>query len=160
MKKLLLVIAVAVSAGAWAPVQAQGTFSNEGPVVDKMKAVIAAYESGDWASYRAAFADTVKFTNNTIELTLEERMEEHEGIHEVFEGINFVDPFYAAVENEGETWGLLWGIWNAKVKSTGEQINVMVHVASRQQDGLTVEELGYWDMSVIGPIMEAAAADM
>jgi len=37
---------------------------------------------------------------------VDERMEEHMGIHQVFENIRFENPVYGAVENDGQTWGM------------------------------------------------------
>lgn len=50
----------------------------------------------------------------------------------------------------------MWGTWNGKVKSTGEIVNVSVHIASQQDGGKTVVEYGFWDLSVVGPILKAA----
>ena len=70
MKRTLLLAAVLVTAGLMSPVAAQGTYSNEGKIVEKMKAAVAAYESADWAAYKSAFADTVTSYNNAEQLTL------------------------------------------------------------------------------------------
>ncbi len=157
MKKLVLVVALAFTVSAWAPVFAQGTFTSEGPLVDQMKTVVEAYEKADWATYQAAFADTVMFYNNSADgITLEQRVEEHKAIHQVFDDIQFIDPVFGVVENEGETWALLWGMWSGTVRSTGEVINIPVHISSKREDGKTVIEYGYWDTSVVGPIIEAA----
>lgn len=97
-------IAIAITVGVWAPVQAQGTYSNTGPVVDRIMAAIEGYEKGDWAAYKAAFADSVMFYNNSSDgLTLEQRMEEHMAVYKAFEEIQFLDLVFGEVHNEGET---------------------------------------------------------
>lgn len=135
---------------------AQATYTTSGPVVDKMKATVAAYESGDWAKYRSAFADTVTISNNTVAVSLDERVEEHKAIHSVFRDIHFVNPVYGAIEGDDGVWALLWGTWTGTVRSTGETIQLAVHVASLQAGGKTAAEFGFWDNSRVAPVMEAA----
>lgn len=159
MKKLILVLALAI--GPWAPVQAQGTFSNEGEVVDNLKAVVAAYLNQDWDAYRAAFADTAAFyPSQTEPLTMDQQIEQHLQAYSLVEDVNFVDPFYGEVENEGETWGLMWATWSAKVKGTGEELAIPVHVAIRYVNSKGVVEYGFWDNAPLERVAAAAEADM
>ncbi|NNF03133.1 MAG: nuclear transport factor 2 family protein, partial [Rhodothermales bacterium] len=116
------------------PARAQGTYSSEGPVADQVRAAIAAYEAADWDAFRGMFAEDAYFVNNGDTLSLDERMAEHMGLREMFDDVGFVEPVVGVVENDGQTWGLIWGNWTATHKETGETVNVMVHVASLRQD--------------------------
>ena len=160
MKPILPIAAAALLMSLTYPVFAQGTYYSEGSMVDEVKARVAAYEAGDWDAYKAGFAEDVLFVNNSDSLTLDQRMEEHMAIHQVFENVHFVNTVYGVVENEGETWGLFWGGWRGTVKSTGEEVGLMVHVASLKEDGKVVVEYGFWDTAEVAPIMEAAMSDM
>ena len=159
MKKLILVLALAV--GNWAPVQAQGTYSSQGEVVDNVKAAVAAYLNQDWDAYRAAFADTAAFyPNQTEPLTMDQNIEQHKEAYSLVEDVNFVNSVYGEVENEGETWGLMWATWSAKVIGTGEELAIPVHVAIRHEYGKGVVEYGFWDNAPLERVAAAAEADL
>lgn len=159
MKKLLIVFALSI--GIWAPVKAQGTYSNEGAVVDNVKAAVAAYLSQDWDAYRSVFADTAAFYPSQAEaVTLDQNIESHMEVHSMMENIEFLDPVYGVIENDGETWGVTWGLWSGTVKGTGEQLTVPVHISILHVNGKGVLEYGFWDNAPMQKIAAAMEADM
>jgi len=159
MTRLYPLLSAAIILTAAQSAFAQGTYTDEGPIVERMKATVAAYEAGDWQTYRSAFADSVMMVNNNVQVSIDERIEEHKAILEVFSNVHFDFAVYGAAELDGNTWGMLWGNWTGTVRSSGEAVQLMVHVASRLVDGKTVEEYGYWDTAEIASIMNAAMSD-
>lgn len=157
MKKSLLVVVMAITVNAWAPVQAQGTFSSEGEIVDGLKALAATYVEGDWDAYRSFFADTVSFYPSTVEaVSMDERIEAHMVAHDLFDEIEFIDTGYGVIENDGETWGVMWGTWSGKNAATGEVIRIPMHIGIRYIDGKGVAEYGYWDTAPLQAAIDAA----
>jgi len=91
---------------------------------------------------------------------MDQYLEQHMQTYSLVEDVNFVNPVYGEVENEGETWGLMWATWSAKVKGTGEELAIPVHVAIRHVYGKGVVEYGFWDNAPLERVAAAAEADM
>lgn len=141
---VLLTLFISTAAYGQSP---KGTHSNEGPIVDILKESIASYNSGDWNTYRSNFADTARFHINSPDpISLDERMSQLvEGLQGV-ESYEIVNPVYAHIHTaEGLDWGMVWGAWVGTV--AGEEETIMLHTATRFENGKAVIQWGFWDSS-------------
>ena len=122
-----------------------GTHYTDGPIVDKLKAAVAAYNDGDWTTYRSFFADTARIHINSPEpVSIDERVAEmKEGLMSM-ESYELMSPVYGHIKTaEGVDWGMIWSGWQGK--AGGKEWTVMVHTVTRYVDGLAVEQWGFWD---------------
>ena len=133
-----------------------GTHYTEGPIVDKLKAAVAAYNAGDWATYRSNFADTARLHINSPDpMTIDERMAEMKEGAKMLDSFEILNPVYGHVRTaEGVDWGMLWAGWQGKAGD--EEWTVMIHTVTRYVNGKAVEQWGFWDNSE-GP--DAGQAD-
>ena len=122
-----------------------GTHYTDGPIVDKLKAAVAAYNEGDWTTYRSFFADTARIHVNSPEpANIDERIAEMKEGLKAMESYELMSPVYGHIKTaEGVDWGMIWGGWQGK--AGGEEWTVMVHSVTRYVDGLAVEQWGFWD---------------
>ena len=131
-----------------------GTHYTDGPIVDQMKKAVAAYNAGDWDTYRAIFADTARIHVNSPEpISLDERMAQLKEGAKMMDSYALVEPVYGHIRTaEGEDWGMIWSGWQGTAGDT--EITVIVHTVTRFVDGKAVVQWGFWDSSQAPTQME------
>ena len=154
----MLVLAVAMLTAC----QKQRYFS-ESAEIDSLKAGIAAYESGDWDTWRSQFADTCKVYHNSTEAaSIDDVLKSHQEMLANFSNYGFDknEGFYEMiVDDKEETWINYWGVWNGVFKANNDSIKVPVHLTARYVDGKVVKEYGYWDTGALVKTLEGIAAE-
>lgn len=124
-----------------------GTHYTDGPIVDKLKVAVTAYNKGDWATYRSLFADTAKIHINSPDpMSIDDRVAEMKEGTNAMDSYELVNPVYGHIKTaEGVDWGLVWGGWQGEMG--GEEWTVMIHTVTRYVNGKAVEQWGFWDNS-------------
>ncbi|NND61854.1 MAG: SnoaL-like domain-containing protein [Flavobacteriaceae bacterium] len=125
--------------------------------IDSYRAALAAYETGDWESYKGHFADTAKIYHNSVDKYVSPaesaaRMKESTA---QFSSYGFVEDEGDAemvVSDKGETWVNFWGTWKGTFSANEKEVTIPVHTTAMYIDGKIVKEYGYWDTA---PIVEA-----
>lgn len=152
---VLLLLAVSCQPPAEAPVR----YTQDSPEITKAKANMKAYFAGDWETMRAAFADTANIYHNNTE-----PMNADENIVNAQEGLKSISSYELGdssfwemiVDDNGDKWVYFWGEWKG-VHSSGTSLSVPFHLAWQFEDGLVVEEHGYWDNTPMVMAEQAAA---
>lgn len=163
MKKVTKVLVILLIVAACQPKPTgPDRYTTTAPEIDMAKATMDAYFAGDWATMRAAFADTAKIYHNSIEpMTVDENMTNTQ------EGLNSISSYKLGdetyweriIDDEGRTWVYFWGEWKGVHAATNKELSVPYHLAWHYADGKVVEEFGLWDNSpIILAEQEAAAA--
>lgn len=141
--------------------QQQVRYTTDSPEITHAKATMAAYFAGDWETMRAAFADTAKIYHNSTDYVGAD-----ENIENAQEGVSNVSSYELGetsfwemiVEDDGDKWVYFWGEWKGVHAKTGNTMSVPFHLAWWYEDGLVVEEHGFWDNSAFMVEEQAAAA--
>lgn len=153
MKRILLLAlcTLFISANAFSQT---GTHYTDGPIVDKLKAAVAAYNDGDLTTYRSFFADTARiYVNSPDPMTIDARLEEMKAGASGMDSYGLVNVVYGHIKTaEGVDWGMIWGAWQGKIGE--EEWTIPIHTATRYVNGKAVEQWGFWDNSQ-GPQEEA-----
>lgn len=131
-----------------------------------LKSGIAAYEAGDWESWKGHFADTAKiFVNSIKPITIEKRVEALKSMASAMSSYGFNhDKEYIemVLDKEDETWVYYWSAHKGTFAATGKELIIPVHLAVQFVDGKIVEEHVYYDgtgmNAEFGAIAAAAAA--
>ena len=163
MKKLAIIIVLA-SVFVACNEPAEQRYTQSSAEIDTFKALIAAYESADWESYTAKFADTAEVYHNTEDkpMTPAETVESHKANSAALSSYGFADDkgdIEMVTTDKGETWVNFWGLWKATVASTKKEVMIPVHVTAQFVDGMVVKEYGYWDTAPLIAAMEDAASE-
>jgi hypothetical protein len=162
MKKLAFIIVLAAMFSACE--EGSTRYTQSSPEIDSFKAVIAAYETGDWEAYTAKYADTAKIYHNTEAKAMspKETADQHKTNLAGLSSYGFEDDkgdIEMVVTDEGETWVNFWGSWKATIASTGKEVTLPVHVTVQFVDGMVVKEYGYWDNLPMQTAMAEAASE-
>lgn len=130
-----------------------------GPEIESQKKSLEAYVNGDWATYRADYADTAKiFFNNqqfdpdSLVRWQQARRATYDKVAASTDGLEFV-----TYEN-GEGWIHWWGKLSLTVKGTGRVVEVPLHLAGKVVGGKTVEQYGYFNTQEMFVALQEAAA--
>ncbi|MBL7847245.1 MAG: hypothetical protein JNL40_07240 [Cyclobacteriaceae bacterium] len=90
------------------------------PEVDLVKQVDASFASGDWATFRAAFADTAKIWVNTTwnepSMSADTLTANYKSARGNMTEAKLTNSVYEMiVTDEGNHWVHRWGVWEAKL---------------------------------------------
>lgn len=150
MRKLFL---LALSVILFTACQQEQRYFSESSEIESLKAGINAYESGDWETWKAQFADTAKIYHNSNKgITPEESMNQHKAMTENFSSFGFEDKgsfIEMVIDKDDETWVNYWAVWSGKLKANGKEIRIPVHLTIQYIDGKVVEEYGYYNTEPI-----------
>ncbi len=161
MKNLPIGVLLLVFFAACQPPAQQARYTTDSPEITQAKATMDAYFAGDWETMRAAFADTAKIYHNSID-----HVGPDDNIKNAQEGVSNVSSYELGddsywemiIEDDGDKWVYFWGEWKAVHAKTGNTMSVPFHLAWWYEDGLVVEEHGFWDGSAFILEEQAAAA--
>lgn len=142
--------------------QPQRYFENSAEI-ETVKAGIKAYESQDWDTWKANFADTAKiYVNSNKALSPDERIAVFKEMLSNIESYGFNDKMNEVemiVDAKGRTWVNYWNHWKGTTKITNTEINIPVHLTLRFIDGKIVEEYAYYDTApIVAAFTEIEAA--
>jgi hypothetical protein len=112
-----------------------------------------AYHHGEWESWVACYADAAQVFYNTASepMSPQEAAEMHAASVVPLAGYAFDeedDHFEARVIDDGTVEATFYGLWHATFRDTGATIVIPTHVRYWLEDGLIVEEHGFWDNSL------------
>ncbi|WP_282136812.1 nuclear transport factor 2 family protein [Seonamhaeicola maritimus] len=127
-----------------------------------LKAGIAAYESGDWDTWRSYFIDTAKIYVNSIKpVGLDERAKDLAGMTSAMSSYGFNhDKEYIemVIDKEDETWVYYWATHIGTFAATNKELSMPVHLAVQFVDGKIAEEHVYFDATTMNTEFAAVAA--
>lgn len=140
-------------------------YFEESAEIETTKAGIKAYETQDWDTWKANFADTAKIYHNTNKgATPAEMMTGMKQMLSNFESYGFGDKgaeYEMIIDKDGDTWVNYWNTWKGKANVTGKELTIPVHLTIQFVDGKIVKEYAYYDTAGIGAtIAEIEAAKM
>ena len=159
MKK---VIAVAMTLIVFIACQeTEQRYFSESDEINTLKAGIASYEAGDWATWKSHFADTAKiFVNSEKSISVDERVTGLSETSAAFStyGFDHEDEFIEMViDKEKENWVYYWATHNATLAENDKQLSFPVHLAVHFVDGKIVEEHVLFDGTAMNRELEAMA---
>ncbi|SFD40690.1 nuclear transport factor 2 family protein [Algibacter pectinivorans] len=129
----------------------QTRYFESSPEIETFKANIKAYESQDWETWKANYADTAKIYHNANkQASPEETMNGMIQTLSNFSEYKLLDDateIEMIIDKEGNTWVNYWNGWAAKAKVTGKTITVPIHITAQFIDGKIVNEYAYYDTS-------------
>ncbi|MEP3836832.1 MAG: nuclear transport factor 2 family protein [Algibacter sp.] len=162
MKKLFLLGFATIFFVACQEKHQQRYFENSAEI-ETLKAGIKAYETQDWAMWKANFADSAKIYHNTNKPSSpDETMTGMKQMLSNFSEYKFLNndaEIEMIIDKDGDTWVNYWNSWGGKAKVTGKKISVPVHLTVQFIDGKIVNEYAYYDTASIGAtIAEIKAA--
>lgn len=161
MKKLFLFALAVVLFTACQEKQEQRYFA-ESPEIDVLKAGIAAYESGDWDTWRGHFADTAKiYVNSKEPMTLDARVNNLKEMSGAFSSYGFdkkEEFIEMVIDMKKEKWVYYWSQHNAVIAANKKELSIPVHLAVHFADGKIVEEHVYFDGTEMNKAFEELAA--
>tara|TARA_R110002049_G_scaffold112509_2_gene262026 strand:- start:1190 stop:1708 length:519 start_codon:yes stop_codon:yes gene_type:complete len=124
------------------------------PEIETVKAGIKAYETQDWDTWKANFADTAKIYHNTDKgASPDELMVGMKQMLSNFSEYKFLNEeaeIEMIIDKDGDTWVNYWNTWGGKAKVTDKTIAVPVHLTIQFIDGKIVQEYAYYDTASIG----------
>lgn len=130
-----------------------------------LEAGIAAYESGDWDTWRNHFADTAKiYVNSKEPVTLDARVNELKAMTGAFSSYGFdkeKDHMEMVIDKNDETWVYYWATHNGSM-TNGTNLSIPVHLAVQFVDGKITKEHIYFDgteMNAAISVMQAEAME-
>ncbi len=148
MKKLIL---LGLAVMLFTACQQERRYFAESAETKTVEAGIAAYESGDWDTWKSHFADTAKiYVNSTKSVTVDQRGKFLKEAVSNLSSYGFDKEkqyIEMVVDKDDETWVYYWATWNGVTKNS-RKISVPVHLAMRFIDGKMVTEHIYFDETV------------
>ena len=121
----------------------------ESAEINTLKAGIAAYESGDWDTWKGHFADTAKiYVNSKNSINVDTRVNELKEAAAAFSSYGFdkEDEYIEMViDKEKETWVYYWAQWNGEIAANKKKISVPVHLSVQFTNGKITKEHIYFD---------------
>lgn len=137
-------------------------YSTTSPEVESTKALISAYDSGDWENWKSYYSDTVKIYHNSLNhVSADQLSQGFQETLENFDSYGFGDHesyFEMVLDDKNETWTYFWGTWKGTHKDS-VSIDVPVHVAFRFVEGKIVREYAYYDNQIIENALASSQED-
>ncbi len=148
MRKLIL---LGLAVMFFAACQQEQRYFAESAETKTLEAGIAAYESGDWDTWKSHFSDTAKiYVNSTKSVSVDKREKDlKEAVSNLTSyGFDKEKQYIEMVlDKEDEKWVYYWATWNGQTKE-GRKISVPVHLALQFMDGKIIEEHIFFDGTV------------
>jgi len=161
MKKLII-MSLAVVLFTACEQQEQRYFADSDQT-KSLEAGLAAYESGDWDTWRSHFADTAKiYVNSSDPISVDDRLAQMREMTAAFNSYGFDkddDHMEMVVDKNDETWVYYWATHNGTM-TNNSSLSIPVHLAMRyNDDGKIVAEHIYFDGTELNAAMEAMMAE-
>jgi hypothetical protein len=132
-----------------------------GPEVDNIQKSLDAYVAGDWATFRANYADTAISMHNTIKMDMDSLMRFHQNARKAYDKVEMSTIFKEVLQYEdGSKWTHYWGVWKGTIKGTGQTIDMPIHISGKLVQGKVAEEHLFYDPSAIRAALTPAPAPM
>jgi len=136
-------------------------YFSESSEINTVKAGIAAYEAGDWTTWKSHFADTAKiYVNSDKSISVDARITGLGEMSSAFSkyGFDHDDEFIEMVlDKEKETWVNYWAQHTATIAANNKLISIPVHLSVQFIDGKIVKEHVFFDGTEMNNQMEALA---
>lgn len=138
----------------------KATVVTEGPAVENLTKVLNAWVDGDWATYRAAFADTATIVFNTQEFDPDSLVRWQQVRRASYDKVAYsTDAMESITYENGEVWTHFWGKLTLTIKGTGRVVDVPIHLADNVVNGKSVQQFGYYDaLNITNAVREAISA--
>lgn len=140
-------------------------FTTTSSNIDEVKALVADYEAGNWASWASHYADSAKIYHNTWKesATPQETSDALKAILANTSSYGFDHGedeifFEQTIDDDGETWVNFWGDWHGTLAANGQEIEIPVHLTCRMVDGKIVSEYGFYNISEFVSALQAINA--
>lgn len=134
-------------------------YASSSAEIDSVKALVKAYEAGNWEHWKSFYADTAKIYHNSpasagpseTSSGLKENLENFKGY-----GFKEKEQFYEMiVDDNGETWVNFWANWEGHLANPDTILVIPVHLTAQFVDGKIVEEHAYYNMQPLQALMQA-----
>lgn len=120
--------------------------ASSGPQIDDLNKNMAAYASGDWATYRSAFADTAKIFLNTMQLDADSLVRYQQARRAYYDKVETSSEAIEYIKyDNGDEWTHWWGRLKLTIKGTGRTVEIPIHLAGHLVGGKTVEQYAYFN---------------
>jgi hypothetical protein len=127
--------------------------------IDIVKKMMTAFEAGDSVTYRSCYADTVKFHDNQLEMTLDQNVANFSFFRT--NGLTFkvlsIEPIWESVNKEASPNGItnyVLSYLTIVYKKGDKEVKVATNMVTGMKDGKIVEE---WDIYDTKPLMDLMA---
>jgi hypothetical protein len=127
--------------------------------IDLVKKMMTAFEAGDSVTYRSCYADTVKFHDNQLEMTLDQNVANFSFIKS--NGLTFkvlsIAPIWEIVNKEAAADGITNYVMSfvTMVYTKGDkEVKVTTNMVTGMKDGKIMEE---WDIYDTKQLLELVA---
>jgi hypothetical protein len=127
--------------------------------IDLVKKMMTAFEAMDSATYRACYADTVKFHDNQLEMTLDQNVGNFSYMK--LNGLTFkvlsIEPIWEIVNKEADQNGVtnyVMSFLTIVYKKGDKEAKVTSSMVTGMKDGKIVEE---WDLYDTKPLIDLVA---
>ncbi len=156
MRKLIL---LGLAVMLFTACQEEQRYFAESAETKTLEAGIAAYESGDWDTWKSHFADTAKvYVNSNESITVDARLKQLQGAPITFSSYGFdreKEYIEMVIDKDKETWVYYWATWNGVLKANKKKLSVPIHLAFQFIDGKIVEEHAFFDETAMNKEMAA-----
>jgi len=128
--------------------QTEQRYFDESAEIETVKQLYKHIEVGNYDELRAMYNDTAKVRRNTVNaISIDELIAENKEGRGDFSSYKFRDSIYTemVITKSGNTWVNSWATWVGKVNGNDNEIVVPVHLSFRFDNGLIVEDEGYWN---------------
>jgi hypothetical protein len=127
--------------------------------IDLVKKMMTAFEAGDSVTYRSCYADTVKFHDNQLEMTLDQNVANFSFIKS--NGLTFkvlsIAPIWEIVNKEAAADGITNYVMSfvTMVYTKGDkEVKITTNMVTGMKDGKIMEE---WDLYDTKQLLELVA---
>lgn len=130
--------------------------------IDSLKALITAYEDGNWERWSTFYADTAKVYHNSVSSSSPAQM--ITGMQQTLSplsryGFKDKDQFHEMiVDDNGETWVNFWANWEGHLADPDTTLVIPVHLTAQFMNGKIVEEHAYYNMQPFAQLLESRQA--
>ncbi len=134
-------------------------YASSSAEIDSVKALVNAYEAGDWERWAGYYADSAKLYHNSTSAVPPGELSK--GMAEtvaVLAGYGFKDKeqFYEMiVDDNGETWVNFWANWEGHLADPDTTLVIPVHFTAQFVDGKIVEEHAYYNMQPYAELLQS-----
>lgn len=137
-------------------------YASSSAEIDSVKALVQAYEEGNWERWSSFYADTAKVYHNSTTPTSPSEL--GMGMQETLKplsGYGFMekDQFHEMiVDDNGETWVNVWANWEGHLADPDTTLVIPVHITAQFVEGKIVEEHAYYNMQPYAELLESRQA--
>lgn len=160
MKKLFLLVTAVILFTACN--EQKSRYTQNSPEIETFKSLINDYNTKNYESLLAHYADTSKTTFNRNKMASRDVPKYHEANDVNYSSRGFEEKeqeFEMVLDDKGKTWVNFWGTWKCTLADNNKELFIPIHLTARFINGKIVEDYGYWDASeLIHNLQEIEAA--